>query len=845
MRALSGVRSVSASSGSTSATIQTTQGTLVLPLSSAGFGLDVLELPKDAAAGEAFLPSSGVEALTVLDDSAAGVTLCTVFSGGTAPKEVFSQKLHSAAVCSELFPLSLDRILDVNGDGSVNAASFTDLIGRAGQSKNGQCASNLSTQQLVIQPRTQNKLLVGGTLEGDVFFWDTQTAALAASLSQFDCAVVSFIVFASNDGVSKLQDSLACVAADGTVALIQLDSFKLRCVIPGRNAMLNMLATRGDEILLLYADNAARVWDLRSQELRHAVDYNRAIAVLEDGSGAWAQQSIEKSPVARIATGVLSHLAAAAHWTDAPIQANLRKAIEAAAKAVAPKGKSDELQDTGRSVRGIEMLQKSRCTLHSAGAQKSLSVLRPFLQCLWPTAGHLKRLQVFVQSLDLASCRAFALGTHDVNGLSVGVKNSASPSTVHTLHQLSLHAILRVLAQVDELSDDAHRAHTALLSPLIFAHENISLEILTKYFFDSNKEISESARILFDAALVRFSNDALAHLIEGRNFSRNEEIPPQKLIMLGSIASQRYKSLNPAMLKDISTSMVRYLNDEQSPSRQAIAVELCQRGLNIWQNYIDAMEVARTLFALATSQEGGVHPDIKSMARQATLQIADDNMPLFMTTLSHDILHARSPAHCSATMRLVAFMIRRKAMLLFPNLPRLAEAVVKSLDPTNTAMRETVVQAATVMISELVNSYPSIAFHGKLQRLAVGTHEGAVIMYDLKSATRLYVIEGHRRPLSACSFSPDGRRLVTVSLEEMKALIWKVGSSIASVFMPGSLPRQGGTDTSGAYKAFDFHLGGESFTTLREQLILKANRLSLSQNYLPKPTHCETSAATG
>ncbi|KDN40025.1 hypothetical protein K437DRAFT_227612 [Tilletiaria anomala UBC 951] len=226
------------------------------------------------------------------------------------------------------------------------------------------------------------------------------------------------------------------------------------------------------------------------------------------------------------------------------------------------------------------------------------------------------------------------------------------------------------------------------------------------------------------------------------------------------------------------------------------------------------MELVRVIFSVATATldtgESTGLAELRTSARQATLQIAHDNTPLFMTTLSHDILQARSPAHCSATMRLVAFMVRRKPLLLHPNLPRLAEAVVKSLDPNATTMRrDLVVQAATVMISELVHSYPSIAFHGTLQRLAVGTHEGAVITYDLKTATRLYVIEGHRRPVSACSYSPDGRRLITVSLEEGRVLVWKVGSSLASVFTPGSLPRQGGTDRSGAYKAIEFHVAGK------------------------------------
>lgn len=74
----------------------------------------------------------------------------------------------------------------------------------------------------------------------------------------------------------------------------------------------------------------------------------------------------------------------------------------------------------------------------------------------------------------------------------------------------------------------------------------------------------------------------------------------------------------------------------------------------------------------------------------------------------------------------------------------------------------------------------------------MGTNEGAVIMYDLKTASRLYVLEPHHKAVSAVSFAPDGRRLVTVSLEESDATVWKVGSSISGFFNVGGPPRQGG-----------------------------------------------------
>ena len=94
------------------------------------------------------------------------------------------------------------------------------------------------------------------------------------------------------------------------------------------------------------------------------------------------------------------------------------------------------------------------------------------------------------------------------------------------------------------------------------------------------------------------------------------------------------------------------------------------------------------------------------------------------------------------------------------------------------------------------------------QRLAVGSDEGAVVMYDLKTAVRLYVLEGHKKSITACSFSPDGRRLVTLSLEESVALVWKVGSSFASFFNPGAPPRQG-HGGSEPFKTINFNVGSD------------------------------------
>lgn len=155
-------------------------------------------------------------------------------------------------------------------------------------------------------------------------------------------------------------------------------------------------------------------------------------------------------------------------------------------------------------------------------------------------------------------------------------------------------------------------------------------------------------------------------------------------------------------LKAVAESIQLYLND---PSRAnvGLAIELCCKGFSTWQTYIDPMNLLRRLFYLATSKDAtGAH--IAAQARIAVLHVASSNAPLFMSTLSMDILDAKSAEGSTSIMKLCVFMARKRPALLENGLPRICEAVVKSLDPNAGKMRDDVWEAATVILNELVQA---------------------------------------------------------------------------------------------------------------------------------------------
>jgi len=119
------------------------------------------------------------------------------------------------------------------------------------------------------------------------------------------------------------------------------------------------------------------------------------------------------------------------------------------------------------------------------------------------------------------------------------------------------------------------------------------------------------------------------------------------------------------------------------------------------------------------------------------------------------------------------------------------------------------------------------------QKLAVGTNEGAIVVYDLKTASRLYVLEGHKKKITACSFSPDGRRLVAISPKESLVLVWKVGTSFINFFDPGPPPRQGHSGSQ-PFKTLNFNVGSEGEQACRHSTAIPRSINSTHSIYLQR-----------
>ncbi|KAH9891906.1 WD40 repeat-like protein [Cubamyces lactineus] len=712
---------------------------------------------------------------------------------------------------SSLLPPELDAIVIGYADGRLCRSSLLSLAQNdsvTNQTSDFSLPGAILALDVVTNARTGERIVVGGADDGTIAMWSLDTLKLYARWTMFTTPLARTISL-HDEKMGRLHGCILCVSQDGTIAVVAVDGFQFVYLVPASAAPLARICLSEDNLLLVYTDGRARLWDSKTREFWRSMSIEKAEELVQQGG--WFEwdivNTIEK-------TSALS----SSHRASLDAASTLLVDIPALLRQLSG---SPALADPGSAVldRGAKL----------AHARVLLSMLL--------TCGISEGIDTICsEGLSIKAASA-TLGVASPDTLSVVPQPNAA--SVWTLspeasadRALAILSLLHFLAQFEDLAQDASTVITfyaASIGQLVPDYQPPSLPRLAHHMLHTQTaEVRHAVRLLLDASVARLSDTETTELVEtwqrylphiAADKERDSSRSAKALCICGFIAVDKYSLLPTSTLTDIAKSIAVYLHDETSPHR-SLAIDLCSRGFQVWQQYVDAVEMLRALFTLATTtkKEAISVPNIGVQARVAVLHIAANNTPLFMTTLALDILHPRSVQHRKSVMQLVIFLIRKKPLVLYSNLPRLVEAIVKSLDPNSSASRDAVLDSATEILSHIVQTFPTVDFHMGSQRLAVGTSEGAVVMYDLKTATRLYVLEGHKKRTTACSFSPDGRRLVTLSLEESDVLVWKVGSSFTSFFLPGAPPRQGHSGSE-PFKTLNFHIGDAAHMSIEATLV--------------------------
>ncbi|XP_073199708.1 WD repeat-containing protein 7 isoform X2 [Lepidochelys kempii] len=240
------------------------------------------------------------------------------------------------------------------------------------------------------------------------------------------------------------------------------------------------------------------------------------------------------------------------------------------------------------------------------------------------------------------------------------------------------------------------------------------------------------------------------------------------------------------------------------------AIDLIGRGFTVWEPYMDVSAVLMGLLELCADAEKQLAnitmglplspaADSARSARHALSLIATARPPAFITTIAkevhrHTALAANTQSqqniHTTALARAKGEILRVIEILIDKMPTDVVDLLVEVMDILMYCL-----EGSLVKKKGLQECFPAIcrfymvSYYERSHRIAVGARHGSVALYDIRTG-KCQTIHGHKGPITAVAFAPDGRYLATYSNTDSHISFWQMNTSLlGSIGMLNSAPQ--------------------------------------------------------
>lgn len=382
-----------------------------------------------------------------------------------------------------------------------------------------------------------------------------------------------------------------------------------------------------------------------------------------------------------------------------------------------------------------------------------------------------------------------------------------------------------------------------------------ALSFISKFWQDSDAEIQKAARILFSTTFARLSSHQRISLIsywkdylpnssssggggsDGRSMYRSA-------IILGIIGLQEPDSLSRSIKKHVAESLVALLLDGKRNIFRLAAVELMGRGYSIWLPFIHGASIFKLLYSWLIQLYGGdeqfYQTTLKAIIHILTTEVVNVNnnavMSDSMSTLSISTQSSTQVSRKSSSSALNAQGSTSNTKPLITWLNELLSSLQGSREVSSIERKcsvelirsllsfkpvifqgheQLLVELLLKLVPEMKSFYTELAqfgvisFHPTTQRLAVAQADNSIIVYDLRTSSKVALLQGHVHPCTLVAFNtdrPDGKQLLSYSAGEACVRWWHLssssststGSSISGLFssLTGHHPSESSADSN-------------------------------------------------
>uniref|UniRef100_A0A673IU54 WDR72-like alpha-solenoid domain-containing protein n=1 Tax=Sinocyclocheilus rhinocerous TaxID=307959 RepID=A0A673IU54_9TELE len=241
------------------------------------------------------------------------------------------------------------------------------------------------------------------------------------------------------------------------------------------------------------------------------------------------------------------------------------------------------------------------------------------------------------------------------------------------------------------------------------------------------------------------------------------------------------------------------------------AIDLIGRGFTVWEPYMDVSAVLMGLLELCADAEKQLSnismglplspgADSARSARHALSLIATARPPAFITTIAREVhrhtamqsqgSQSQQNVHTTTLARAKTEILRVMEILIEKMPSDVVDLLVEVMDIIMYC-----IEGSLVKKKGLSECFPAIcrfymvAYCDRSYRIAVGARQGSVALYDVRTG-KCQHIHGHKGPITAVSFAPDGRYLATYSNADSHISFWQMNTSLlGSIGMLNSAPQ--------------------------------------------------------
>jgi hypothetical protein len=169
---------------------------------------------------------------------------------------------------------------------------------------------------------------------------------------------------------------------------------------------------------------------------------------------------------------------------------------------------------------------------------------------------------------------------------------------------------------------------------------------------------------------------------------------------------------------------------------------------------------------------------LKMTALKSLLHIGVASSKMFLELIRQ---HATTLQHGNEyqlnVLDILKTFIKYHGDILEQHLIQVVQILLKCFDQNDVQLRKNSHKMVSQILRQMVHMFPMISFHAESQRLAVGTHEGHIAIYDARTAAMWKILEGHCGNVTTVKFNQSGSTLISYSAVDLTVRLWKIGNT--------------------------------------------------------------------